>query len=45
MDGNILTEEEDVKNRWMESYKELYNTENLFSIDILETIPKCSNSD
>ena len=44
-DGNILTEEEDVKNRWMESYQELYNTENPFSIDILNTIPKCTNSE
>ena len=29
----------------MESYQELYNTENPFSIDILNTIPKCTNSE
>ena len=32
-------------NRWMESYQELYNTENPFSIDILLTIPKCTHSE
>ena len=42
-DGNILTEEEDVKNRWRESYQELYNIENPYNIDILKSIPKCSN--
>ena len=44
-DGNILTEEEDVKNRWIESYQELYNIENPYNIDILKSIPKCTNSE
>ena len=44
-DGNILTEEEDVINRWRESYQELYNIKNPYNIDILKSIPKCTNSD
>ena len=42
-DGKILTEEEDVKNRWKENYQELYNTENPCSTDTLNTIPVSIN--
>ena len=42
-DGKILTEEDDVKNRWKENYQELYNTENPCSIDTLNTIPVSIN--
>ena len=39
-DGQILTKNDDVKNRWKENYQELYNNKNPTNEEMAETIPQ-----
>ena len=42
-DGQVLTEIEDAKRRWKESYEELYNNQNPINKDATEGIAQMSN--
>ena len=39
-DGTVLTELQDVKNRWKENYKELYNSQNPINQEMVDSIPQ-----
>ena len=42
-DGQVLTEIEDVKRRWKESYEELYNNQNPINKDATEGIAQMTS--
>ena len=39
-EGQVLTEMEDVKRRWQESYEELYNSKNPINKEVADEIPQ-----
>ena len=44
-DGNVLTEEEKIKNRWKENYADLYNMPGPSDTSIIHTIPSTQTDD
>ena len=44
-DGNVLTEEEKIKDRWKENYADLYNMPGPSGTSIIQTIPSTQTDD
>ena len=44
-DGNVLTEEEKIKDRWKENYADLYNMPGPSDTSIIQTIPSTQTED
>ena len=44
-DGNVLTEEEKIKNRWKENFADLYNMPGPSDTSIIQTIPSTQTED